>query len=417
MELYKYFPKPSDRMGTIWTLSPIKDAYIVEFGPAGTTHFAVEGMMQLNAESEADVFTTDMDDSDVAFGKTERLENTILEVDETYKPSIIFVMASSISAIIGTDVESVCFELEDKVDAKLIPITTGGYTGDYTDGIERTMDMLARDVVKRSEIKEVGSYNIIGNNIDTYNFLSDVEEIKSLMKNVFNLNVNTVFTAYTSMKDIEDAGRAKHNLVLRGEGIKAAKTFKKNNDIDFYYGRPYGLSGTMNWIREISQEFNLRPNESFLKEKMTMLRKALIGYKMMTRELKNKKVVLVGELDTVLGLASFVEELGLLAEKIIVKHSVSNSLKEIINEKYRDLIEFDLNEMQIENYLSNTETYLTLADGATLKLKNKTQVKLQIANPNFIKHNVYPYTPFVGLNGALYFIQSLYELEKENMAI
>ena len=35
-------------------------------------------------------------------------------------------MASSISSIIGADVESVCFELESKVSAQLIPITTGG---------------------------------------------------------------------------------------------------------------------------------------------------------------------------------------------------------------------------------------------------------------------------------------------------
>lgn len=417
MELYKYFPKPSDRMGTIWTLSPIKDAYIVEFGPAGTTHFAVEGMMQLNAESKADVFTTDMDDSDVAFGKTERLENTILEVDETYSPKVIFVMASSISAIIGTDVESVCYELEDKVSAKLIPITTGGYTGDYAVGIERTMEMLAKEVVRLCEIKKKNTYNIIGNNIDRYNFLSDVEEIKNLMKNVFDMDINATFTAYTTIEEIENAGQAEHNIVLRGEGIKAAKVFEKTNEIDYYYGRPYGLNGTMNWIKDIAEQFNLRPDENYIKEKMPTLRRSLMNYKMMTRELENKKVVLVGELDIVLGLADFVEELGLVVDKIIVKHSVSSALKKTVAEKYEDLIEYDLNEMQIEAILSSTETYLTLGDGATLKLNNKTKLKLQIANPNFTKYNVYPYTPFMGLNGALYFTQCLYELEKTNIAV
>lgn len=52
MNLYRYFPVPSDRMGTLWTLGSIKDAYIVEFGPAGTTHFYIEGFMQLNAHYE-----------------------------------------------------------------------------------------------------------------------------------------------------------------------------------------------------------------------------------------------------------------------------------------------------------------------------------------------------------------------------
>lgn len=417
MELYKYFPKPSDRMGTIWTLSTIEDAYIVEFGPAGTTHFAIEGMMQLNAVSKASVFTTDMDDSDVAFGKTKRLENTILEVDETYNPKVIFVMASSISAIIGTDVESVCFELESQVSAKLIPITTGGYNGDYTLGIEKTMDMLAKELVKKSENKKENTFNIIGNNIDTFNFLSDVEEIKNLMKNIFNLDINTTFTAYTSIEEIENASDANFNLVLRGEGIEAAKTIKKSNNIDFYYGRPYGLNGTMNWMKGISEKFELRADESYIKGLMPSIRRSLISYKMMTRDLENKKVALVGELDTVVGLADFIEELGLVVDKIIVKHSVSNSLKKQVAEKYSEKIEYDLNEMEVEKYLSSTEKYLTLGDGATLKLKNKTKLKLQIANPNFVKYNIYPYMPFMGFNGALHFIQCLYELEKENIAI
>lgn len=417
MELYKYFPKPSDRMGTIWTLSTIEDAYIVEFGPAGTTHFAIEGMMQLNAVSKASVFTTDMDDSDVAFGKTKRLENTILEVDETYNPKVIFVMASSISAIIGTDVESVCFELESQVSAKLIPITTGGYNGDYTLGIEKTMDMLARELVKKSENKKENTFNIIGNNIDTFNFLSDVEEIKNLMKNIFNLDINTTFTAYTSIEELENASDANFNLVLRGEGIEAAKTIKKSNNIDFYYGRPYGLNGTMNWMKGISEKFELRADGSYIKGLMPSIRRSLISYKMMTRDLENKKVALVGELDTVVGLADFIEELGLVVDKIIVKHSVSNSLKKQVAEKYSEKIEYDLNEMEVEKYLSSTEKYLTLGDGATLKLKNKTKLKLQIANPNFVKYNIYPYMPFMGFNGALHFIQCLYELEKENIAI
>lgn len=417
MELYKYFPKPSDRMGTIWVLSPIEDAYIVEFGPAGTTHFAIEGMMQLNAESKASVFTTDMDDSDVAFGKTKRLEDTILEVDETYNPKVIFVMASSISAIIGTDVESVCFELESQVNAKLIPITTGGYNGDYTLGIERTMDMLAKELVKVSENKKENTFNIIGNNIDTFNFLSDAEEIKNLMKNIFNLDINTTFTAYTSIEEIENTGDANYNLVLRGEGIKAAKTIQKSNDIDFYYGRPYGLNGTMNWVKNISEKFVLKPDESYIKKLMPRIRRSLMSYKMMTRELENKKVALVGELDTIVGLAGFIEELGLVVDKMIVKHSVSPSLKKEVPENYKEKMEYDLNEMEIEKYLSSTEKYLTLGDGATLKLNNKTKLKLQIANPNFVKYNIYPYTPFMGFNGALYFIQCLYELEKENIAI
>ena len=106
MEAYKYFPVANDRMGIIWTLSSIKDACIVEFGPAGTTHYAIEGIGSLNGEDESKVYSTHMDQSDVTFGKYERLEKAIVEIDKNISPKYIFVMASSISSIIGADIIS-----------------------------------------------------------------------------------------------------------------------------------------------------------------------------------------------------------------------------------------------------------------------------------------------------------------------
>ncbi|MDO7203180.1 hypothetical protein Q5M85_01930 [Paraclostridium bifermentans] len=45
-------------------------------------------------------------------------------------------MASSISSIIGADINSVCDMLKDSTKAKLIPITTGGLKADYNVGVE-----------------------------------------------------------------------------------------------------------------------------------------------------------------------------------------------------------------------------------------------------------------------------------------
>lgn len=414
MEFYKFFPTPSDRMGTIWTLSTIKDAYIIEYGPAGTTHFAIEGLMQLNADHDANVYTTHIDETDISFGKQDRLESAILEIDEQYNPKYIFVMASSISAIIGTDIESICYEMETKVKARLIPITTGGYNGDHTVGIEKTLDMLCKEVVKEAKIKKPNSYNIIGNNADMFNFLSDVEEIKSIMKEGFNFDVNTIFTAYTSIDEIEKSSEGRLNLVLRGEGIKAGETLQKNHDMNYYYGRPYGLEGTTLWIRELGKRLGLNVNEEYINKKTAKVRKHLMSYRFMIREVKNKSVILVGDYDVVIGLGYLLEELGLKVESIIVKHKLCKKSKEQIPEKWKNIIRFDLSERELEEYLKITPVYLLLADGATLKLEHKSKLEFQIANPNFSKHSIYPYTPFVGYNGVLYLLQSLLELDKAN---
>lgn len=414
MEFYKFFPTPSDRMGTIWTLSTIKDAYVIEFGPAGTTHFAIEGLMQLNAEHRASVYTTHISETDISFGKEDRLEKAILEIDGQYNPKYIFVMASSISAIIGTDIESICYKMEDKVKTKLIPISTGGYAGDHTVGIEATIEMICKEIVKEADNKKEKTYNIIGNNADIFNFLSDVEEVESIMKEAFGYNLNTTFTAYTTIDELERAGEAEFNLVLRGEGIKGAEVLKKNNSIEYYYGRPYGLEGTTLWIRNIAHKLELEVNERYISEKTGRLRKHLMSYKFMVRGLKNKSVILVGDYDVVIGLADLVEELGLSVEAIIVKHRLSKRIKKLVPEKWANIMKIDLTERQLEEYLSNTPAYLLMADEATLQLNNCSRLHLQIANPNFTKYSIYPYTPFVGYKGALYMIQSLYELQKAN---
>jgi nitrogenase molybdenum-iron protein alpha/beta subunit len=417
MEFYKFFPTPSDRMGTIWTLSTIKDAYIIEYGPAGTTHFAIEGLMQLNAESTANVYTTHIDETDISFGKQDRLENAILEIDGQHNPKYIFVMASSISAIIGTDIESICFEMQERVKSKLIPITTGGYNGDHTAGIEKTLEMICKEMVKTPRVKKENSYNIIGSNADMFNFLSDIEEIKSIMTEGFNFDVNTIFTAYTSIDEIEKASEGQINLVLRGEGLKAAETLQKDHDINYYYGRPYGLEGTTLWIRELGEKLGLSVNEDYINKKTSELRKHLMGYRFMMREVKNKSVVLVGDYDVVIGLAALFEEMGLKIEKMIVKHKLCKKAKEIMPDKWKDIIEFDLSERELEEYLKSTPLYLLLGDDGTLKLEHKSRLEFQISNPNLTKYGIYPYTPFVGYKGMLYILQCLFELARANPEI
>jgi nitrogenase molybdenum-cofactor synthesis protein NifE len=184
MELYRQFPVPSDRMGTLWTLCSIEDAYIIEFGPAGTTHFAAEGMMQLNGEHKAHAYTTHISETDISLGSQDRLEKAVAEVDAVHHPKYIFVMASSISSVIGTDIESLCYELRPRTSAKLIPVTTGGYGGDHTLGIENTL-LLCRQVVQPPAQKKARTYNLIGSNMDMFNFLSDAEEMKALLRETF----------------------------------------------------------------------------------------------------------------------------------------------------------------------------------------------------------------------------------------
>lgn len=397
MNIYKYFPVASDRMGIIWTLSSIKDSYIIEFGPSGTTHYAVESIGQLNGEDFSNIYSTHMSESDITFGKYDRLEKSIKEVDLNKNPKYIFVMASSISSIIGTDIEAICEEIQNEVNARLIPIKTGGLKADYNSGVEEALELIVKNIVKDSSVKS-NKVNIIGSNIDAYNFLSDCNEIKRLMKELFDKDINTVFTSYTSIDDIEKAAEAELNIVLRKEGLKAAKYMKKKFNIPYIYGKPIGLESTISWIKEVQALMNYDLKEDILNEEIQAVKKYIFRLKMRLRSLKLKDVTIFGDYDTVYNLKRFALELGLNVVRAEVLYNCNIEEEGILK---------NIDELNRMLFLKNNNIDILFGDGPSLDMESNAKIKVQVSNPNLKSINIYPYAPYVGFRGALLLIEKL----------
>lgn len=395
MNIYKYFPVASDRMGIIWTLSSIEDVCIIEFGPAGTTHYAVESIGQLNGKDLSNIYSTHIDESDITFGNYERLEKSILEVDLNKKPKYIFVMASSVSSVIGVDIKSVCREIQSEINAKLIPITTGGLKDDYNIGVEEALTLIAENIVKTPEIS-TNKFNIIGCNIDSYNFLSDCNEVKRMMKDLFNKDLNTIFTSYTSIDSLEKAAEANLNIVVRKEGIKAAEYMKEKYNIPYIYGKPIGLEETLKWLNTIKSLMEYDINKVVLDDEVKYIKDCLFRLKLKLRSINNKNVAILGDYDTVLSMKRFVENIGLRVDRAEILHNCECNDDEII---------INSGERNRFNYLKDTELLILMSDAVSIDMNHKSKLDIQISNPNLDSVNIYPYTPYLGLRGVLVLIE------------
>ncbi|CEJ72860.1 nitrogenase iron-molybdenum cofactor biosynthesis protein NifE [[Clostridium] sordellii] len=402
MEAYKYFPVANDRMGIIWTLSSIKDACIVEFGPAGTTHYAIEGIGSLNGEDEAKVYSTHMDQSDVTFGKYERLEKAILEIDKNISPKYIFVMASSISSIIGADIISVCDTLKDLTNAKLIPITTGGLKDDYNTGVEYALELLACEIVKDNNI-DINKYNILGANIDKYNYLSDVKEVERIMNNLFDKKLNTTFTANTSIDEIEEASKASLNIVIRKEALKAAEYMKEKYNIPYIYKNLYGLKNTIKFIESIKaidgyilNEVRYNEEINFVKKNMFSIKRKFYFYD------KTKDCAVFGDYDTVIGISDMLNEFGFNVDRKEILYKTNCEDEDVL---------ISTSELDRMKYLKDKELLMLLGDGPSLDMVHNSKLDLQVSNPNLEKINIYPYTPFVGFRGCLYIMEKILNIK------
>ncbi len=403
MQVYKYFPVANDRMGIIWTLSSIEGACVIEFGPAGTTHYGVEVVGSLNGEDKAKIYSTHMDQSDVTFGKYDRLENSILEIDENIKPKYIFVMASSVSSVIGVDVKSVCKSLEDKVVSKLIPINTAGFKYDYNVGVENALALLINNIVKDKEELNIANleqtYNIIGSNIDKYNFLSDSEEIKRIMKTIFNKNINTMFTAYTTIEEIEKASLASINIVMRKEGLKAAKIMEEKFNIPYVYMNMYGLKNSISFVEVVNEITSWEINKNNLNKEIESVENHIFGIRRKFYFYEgSKKAAIFGDYDTVIGINELLKELGIEVDRKQILYNTSCQDESVI---------VSSDELDRMKYLKETKLLMLLADGPSLDMKHNSKLDLQVSNPNLHRRNIYPYTPYLGFRGCLWMIENI----------
>ena len=413
--IYRFFPIPSCRMGALWTLSDIKGACIIEFGPAGTTHFAMEGMMTLNAEGKAKTFTTHISERDLTFGNTLRLEKSVLEVDQAHMPEVIFVMSSTLSAIIVIDLSSVCEMLQPSVKAKLIPVKSDGFKGDFTYGVEEVLKLLAQEVVENSMEKQVESsertYNVIGANMDGLSMRSDVRSLGRMMTTLYDANVKTVFTSGASMIDIRRASEASLNISLRLEGVAACSIMEKRFSQPFVTHLPYGIEGIEAFCNAVENATgwsrNMKAFDALIREA-----KSIVKHIREIASREQKRVMITGHYDDVNGIMTMMKAFGYTNLMGLVNHKIKN----IINREPH-YIEENVDEMKKRALIESFSPDMIIGDGVTIELANELLpdrriLTFQTANPNLGMVLLHHEVPHIGFDGINYLGQNIIAMEK-----
>lgn len=404
MGLCRYLPIPSDRMGVLWSLLNIADTIVLEYGPAGTTHFSAGFFRKIGTTQENRYFTTHMSEDDVVMGDVSRLEKAIEELDRDLAPKIIFVVASSISAVIGTDLRGVCAYMQDTVNARLITFEHAGLRGDYSAGLVETYSLIVKELVEPSDAKKPNTYSIIGASIENYRAVSDVNEIKALMNTAFNYdNVVTLFTP-NSIENIKKMSSVTLNLVISFEGLKAAEYLKEKYGTPYFYGTPYGYQGVLDWLENISKIIDTGINPEVVLEieeklvEMSMYRR----YKMVL-ESKKAYAYIYADYDRVRGFAKVLDEFFIDTQYKICKHSLK------LVENADKSIKYFAKEKDRIDIIKNISDTLILADDISIMLADKSNVALRVSTPLTRGTQVATHMPFMGIKGADYIRETVDE--------
>ena len=401
MSLVRFLPTPSDRMGIIWSLLAVQGAIVLEYGPAGTTHYSMGLYGGLGLRFQNRMFTTHMSENDVVMGDVTRLEDAIVELDKNYAPKVIFVVASSVTAVIGTDIKGVCRYMQNEVKAKLVAFEQGGFRGDYSIGLSETYKLLVRNLPQKDVAQEKGVYNIIGASMWRYRMESDIWEIKSLLSEALGLSCNACLCCDTSVEELEDMGLAQVNIVLGNEGLAAAKYLQEKFGTPYVYAVPYGYNGTLSFLAQVGEAVGREPDSMVLLRLQTK-EKSLSRLSLFTMMGNNKpkKAVVKGDYDLVQGVSAFLEQGG-----ITVLHKMCAHSLKAIAEPAAD-VEAYAEESDWLQVIRGLQDTLILADDVALLQADADNMKVLISAP-FMNSAVATHMPFMGEKGADYLLERM----------
>ena len=392
MALIRNFPVPSDRMAIISTLLNIEDAVVLEYGPEGTTHFSMNFFNKLGQEYPDRLFTTGVDDSDIIMGSTEHLERGILELDALYSPKAIFVLTSSVTSIIGTDIAGICDSLQSKVQSRLIPVNTSGLGADYSAGLRKIYLQLAELFVQPDAGKQRGRYNILGASLLHYRAESDICEIARLLRKGFGYELLHCLAMNTTTETLAELGSAELNIVLTNEAVPCAEYLQSVTGTPFVYLPPYGYSQTTDFLKSVAAVINKPVKEAVLQrlEEKNRRLKMLLNSPLLSRT--PGTVFLKGDYDTVKGLGAFFKELKFNVAHSVCTHKITGTAAEGI--------EYFKEEKEYLQLLKDIRHCLVMADEDTVAQADMTNFKVCVSHPCYSHRTIAKHLPFMGERGA-----------------
>ena len=265
MGLHKFSPPLSGRMGTLRTLASIRGAALLEYGCMGHMMYGRVFLNKAGLSEGCKLYSTHIDETDIAMGDTGRLERAIAEIVRRDRPRIVFLLPSAVPTVIGTDLKAICRELQPKYpQVRLLPFGHGGFDVYGYRGVQEALLLLAKTLPVDAKRTPGPSFNLIGSCADLFRFQADAAELLRILKGAFGMEPVCVMTSDTAVGQIEAMGSAHLNLVIRREGLPAAEHLQGRFGIPYLYERPYGIEGTAQWLEKIATLTGLAPNRVFI---------------------------------------------------------------------------------------------------------------------------------------------------------
>ncbi len=259
-------------------LGPIKDALIIVHGPIGCSYYAW-GTRRHKAESDVKdgeeaksyleyCFSTDMQESDIVFGGEKKLKKAITEAVDIFNPPAIFICSTCPVGLIGDDIHAVARWAEEEYGIKCIGFSCEGYKGvSQSAGHHIANNQLIRYIIGTGDKKPKKKFSV--NILGEYNIGGDGWEVERLLRRC-GIDVVSVFTGGSSVRDIKNAHHADLNLVQCHRSINyVADMMYEKYGIDWIKVNFIGSESCKKSLAEIGEYFGDEELKTRIQEVIT----------------------------------------------------------------------------------------------------------------------------------------------------
>jgi nitrogenase molybdenum-cofactor synthesis protein NifE len=290
-----------DLLYALRLLAGIRDSVTIIHAPRGC---AAAALFHQVTRGAGRWIVTNLDDRDTIMGADVKLRKAVKEINQSYKPEVIFILSSPVVAINNDDIQSIVEELHEELELDIVPIYVTGFASRHAvTGYDITLHALLKYLGgRRGRDQSENKVNILA----IAEHADDISEVERLLT-ALGLELN-ILPDGASSKTFRHAVAARLSIALdQDAGNYLGVTLRDAYDIPYVEApRPIGVAATGRWLGELGKTLGLDEAVRTLHEQESeKVRQSLENF-----TLRGLRVYLALSPATAFGVLDLVEELG-----------------------------------------------------------------------------------------------------------
>ena len=305
------------QINSLNALMSMEDSVFVAHSPQGCVGCANLGVIQyrigqahrgIKEIKTPRLIVTNIDQKDVILGGEKKLREAIDKAITRYNPKMIFVFTSCASGIIGDDVDSILYDIQQTTEAKLIPIHCEGFKSKVcASGYDASLNAVSKYLMPDKAPKKVDNLiNLFAPGSISYK--DQVEMTRMLEQIGLEVNYFPFYSSYEKIQRIAEA--AASTSICKVFGDEFMKELEEKYGIPYSHTvMPIGIRNTDIWYRGVAKLFGKEKEveEIIQKEHDRVLPK--IAH--VKDKLKGKRVFICGGTGRSFAAAALIEDYGM----------------------------------------------------------------------------------------------------------